>query len=305
MNWSEFQRKQRVAELGDSFISYVDEGNGPPVVLLHGMPSWGYVWSSVLPLLANRSRVLIPDLAGFGYSDKRDCFDRSVGRQAVLIEDWMDSIGVARSAFVGHDIGGGIALRLATLSPGRVERLTLINSVCYDSWPGSLMLALSHPESHRRLSSRRTNLLLRRGLKKGFSQPQEEFLTGMLAPYSSEIGKLSLIRNAVALNTSLTMEISAHLHHLRVPSLIICGEEDPFHPMKYGARLAADIPGAQLVRLQKARHFVMLDRPEIIAGCLTQFLGPEGRVMPLPQAAPLPGQEASAIRPQFQLSEPV
>ena len=297
MNWSEFQRKQRVAELGDSFISYVDEGNGPPVVLLHGMPSWGYVWSSVLPLLANRSRVLIPDLAGFGYSDKRDCFDRSVGRQAALIEDWMDSIGVARSAFVGHDIGGGIALRLATLSPGRVERLTLINSVCYDSWPGSLMLALSHPESHRRLSSRRTNLLLRRGLKKGFSQPQEEFLTGMLAPYSSEIGKLSLIRNAVALNTSLTMEISAHLHHLRVPSLIICGEDDPFHPMKYGARLAADIPGAQLVRLQKARHFVMLDRPEIIASCLTQFLGPEGRVMPLPQAAPYPGKKPRLSAP--------
>ncbi len=302
MNWSEFQRKQRVAEIGDSFLSYVDEGSGSPIVLLHGMPSWGYVWSSVLPMLTNRFRVLIPDLAGFGYSDKRDCFDRSVSRQATLIESWMDSIGLSRAAFVGHDIGGGIALRLSTLSPGRIERLTLINSVCYDSWPGSLMLTLSHPESHRRLSSRRTNLLLRRGLKKGFSQPQEEYLSGMLAPYTTEIGKLSLIRNAVALNTSLTMEISALLHHLRVPTLIICGEDDPFHPIKYGTRLANDIPGAQLVRLQKARHFVMLDRPEIIASCLTQFLGPEGRVMPLPQAVHMPGPEA-AVRPQFLLTE--
>jgi pimeloyl-ACP methyl ester carboxylesterase len=302
MNWSEFQRKQRVAEIGDSFLSYVDEGSGPPLVLLHGMPSWGYVWSSVLPLLTNRFRVLIPDLAGFGYSDKRDCFDRSVSRQATSIESWMDSIGLSRAAFVGHDIGGGVALRLSTLSPGRVERLTLINSVCYDSWPGSLMLTLSHPESHRRLSSRRTNLLLRRGLKKGFSQPQEECLSGMLAPYTTEIGKLSLIRNAVALNTSLTMEISALLHHLRVPTLIICGEDDPFHPIKYGTRLATDIPGAQLVRLQKARHFVMLDRPEIIASCLTQFLGPEGRVMPLPQAVHMPGPE-TAVRPQFLLTE--
>ena len=64
MNWSEFQRKQRVAEIGDSFLSYVDEGSGSPIVLLHGMPSWGYVWSSVLPMLTSRFRVLIPDLAG-------------------------------------------------------------------------------------------------------------------------------------------------------------------------------------------------------------------------------------------------
>ena len=97
------------------------------------------------------------------------------------------------------------------------------------------------------------------------------------------------------------MEISALLHHLRVPTLIICGEDDPFI-RSIRTRLANDIPGAQLVRLQKARHFVMLDRPEIIASCLTQFLGPEGRVMPLPQAVHMPGPEA-AVRPRFLLTE--
>jgi pimeloyl-ACP methyl ester carboxylesterase len=302
MNWREFQRKQRVAEVADSFLSYVDEGSGPAVVLLHGIPSWGYVWSTVLPLLAIRSRVLIPDLAGFGYSDKRDCFDRSITKQAELIEQWMDAIGVPRAAFVGHEVGGGVALRLATLRPARVDRLCLINSICYDSWPGSPMLSLSHPESHRRLSSRRINMLLRRGLKKGFSQPQDEFLSGILAPYTTEIGKLSLIRNAAALNTNLTAEISYLLHQLRLPSLVICGDDDPFQAVRFGDRLAGDIPGAQLVHLQKARHFVMLDRPEIIADCLTQFLGPEGRVLPLPRAAAASGLQ-EALRPQLQLSE--
>lgn len=304
MSWRDFQRKQRVAEIGDSFLSYVDEGSGAPVVLLHGIPGWGYVWSTILPLLANRCRVLIPDLAGFGYSDKSDCFDRSIAKQAEQIEQWMDTLGVARAAFVGHEIGGGIALRLAALRPGRVDRLCLINSICYDSWPGSLMLSLSHPESHRRLSSRRINLLLRRGLKKGFSQPQDEFLSGILAPYTTEIGKLSLIRNASALNTNLTAELSSLLHQLRLPSLVICGEEDPFQAMRFGDRLASDIPGAQLVRLQKARHFVMLDRPEIIAECLLQFLGPEGRVSPLSLNTPATSvQEAHGARPQMELSE--
>lgn len=302
MNWQEFQRKQRVVELGDSFVSYVDEGSGPPVVLLHGMPSWGYVWSSVLPALASRFRILIPDFAGFGYSDKRDSFDRSLTSQEAMIERWMDAIGLQRAAFVGHDIGGGVALRLATLHPSRVDRLSLINSICYDSWPGGLMLPLSHPESHRRLSSRRLMMLLKRGLRKGFSSPNDEHLGGLLAPYATEIGKLSLIRNAVALNTNLTAEISRLLHQLRVPSLVVCGEDDPFQLMKYGSRLASDIPGAQLVRLQKARHFVMLDKPEIISDCLLQFFGPEGRVVPSPRLAPA-SQEAGAVRPQLQLSE--
>lgn len=302
MNWREFQRKQRVAEIGDTFLSYIDEGSGPPVILLHGIPSWGYVWSSVLPALATRFRVLIPDLAGFGYSDKNDWFNRSIVSQTSLLEKWMEQIAVPRAAFVGHEIGGGIALRFATLRPGRVDRLCLINSVCYDSWPGSLMLALSHPESHRRLSSRRINMLLRRGLRKGFSQPSDDRLNGILAPYTSEVGKLSLIRNAVALNTNLTTEISSMLHQLRLPSVVICGEEDPFQPMHYSDRLARDIPGAQLVRLQKARHFLMLERPEIIADCLTQFLGPEGRVMPLPRLTPTT-QEVPTANPQFRFSE--
>jgi hypothetical protein len=85
--------------------------------------------------------------------------------------------------------------------------------------------------------------------------------------------------------------------------LIICGEEDPFQAMKFGDRLASDIPGAQLVHLQRARHFVMLDRPEIIAECLHQFHGPEGRVKPISRNAPVGGQEA-LVAPQFQLTEP-
>jgi hypothetical protein len=73
--------------------------------------------------------------------------------------------------------------------------------------------------------------------------------------------------------------------------------------MKFGDRLASDIPGAQLVHLQRARHFVMLDRPEIIAECLHQFHGPEGRVKPISRNAPVGGQEA-LVAPQFQLTEP-
>ncbi len=257
----------------DTFISYLDDGQGETVVLLHGIPTWSYLWTPILGPLTRTARVLAPDLAGFGFSDKRDRFDRSIARQAELVDTWMAHIGVPTAVIVGHDIGGGVALRLATLFPSRVRKLCVINSVCYDSWPIELMLQFGHPEADRRLSAAMAVRLLRQALKGGFAtRPPAAFLDGLLAPYSTEVGKLSLIRNASALNTNLTTEIAPLLPSIRVPSLILWGEDDAFQPAAYGERLAWDIPPAEFVRIAGARHFAMADRPRAVAGRLTAFI---------------------------------
>jgi pimeloyl-ACP methyl ester carboxylesterase len=272
---AEFQRRQKVADIGPRFISYLDEGAGShdPVVLLHGMPTWGYLWHQLLPDLVASRRVLVPDLLGFGYSDKSDRFDRSIACQADAIEQWMAELGLARAAFVGHDIGGGVALRLATLSPRRVSRLVLMNTVCYDSWPIELLLQLGHPGANRKLSGRALGLLLRSALTRGFARrPDARLLEALLAPYTTEVGKLSLVRAAVALNTNLTTEIADRLGEIEAPTLILWGAEDRFQPVRFAERLAWDIRGAKLVRLEAARHFVMLDRPGDVAWHLREFL---------------------------------
>ncbi len=274
MNWREFQSMQRVAQLGDRFISYLDEGAGEPVILIHGIPVWGYLWHALTPALATQNRVLAPDLLGFGYSDKSDCFDRSIARQAEMIDAWMDKIGIKRAHIVAHDIGGGVALRLATLFPHRVMRLCVMNTVCYDSWPIEAMLQFGHPETRRKLSAASAITMLKGALKQGFAKsPDDELLDSLLAPYTTEVGKLSLIRNAAALNTNLTTEITALLPKIEAPTLILWGEDDLFQLVKYGERLARDIPGAQLVRVKDARHFLMLDQPDEVAEHVSAFLG--------------------------------
>lgn len=276
MTWRDFQRLQRVAEVRDTFISYLDDGSGTPVVLLHGIPTWSYSWTPVLNRLTRVARVLAPDLPGFGFSDKRDRFDRSIAKQAEFIDAWMTTIGVESAVFVGHDIGGGVALRLATLFPSRVRKLCLINSVCYDAWPIELMLQLGHPGADRQLSAAMAVRLLTQALKQGFAtRPPSALLDGLLAPYSTEVGKLSLIRNASALNTNLTTEIAPLLPHISVPTMILWGEDDVFLPVAYGERLAWDIRGAQLVRLGGARHFAMVDRPRAVADRLIPFVTAE------------------------------
>ena len=273
MNWREYQGLQKVVELGDYFMSFIDEGEGEPVVLLHGIPTWGYLWERWIETLSPSRRVLIPDLMGFGFSDRSDRFDRSIARQAEAIDAWMDQLGIQNAAIVGHDIGGGVALRLATLYPERVSKLCLLNSICYDSWPVEMMLQLGHPEARRRMSAGTAVTMLKQGLKMGFAtSPADDTLNGLLAPYSTEVGKLSLIRNAAALNTNLTAELSPLLSGISAPTLILWGEDDKFQLVEYGERLASDIPDARLVRIPEARHFVMLDQHHAVAKHVSAFV---------------------------------
>lgn len=274
MHWRDFQKLQQVFESEGRFVSYVEQGEGDPIVLLHGIPTWGFLWHRLLPVLTRSHRVYIPDLLGFGYSDKSDCFDRSIARQAEMIDAWMDHKGLDRAIIVGHDIGGGVALRLATLFPQRVARLCIINSVCYDSWPIEAMLQFGHPEAYRKLSASQAAVLLKQALKKGFtSSPDAELLEALLSPYRTEVGKLSLIRDASALNTNLTTEITALLPRINVPTLILWGEEDVFQPVKYAERLLTDIPGARLERIREGRHFIVLEQDREVARHLTSFAG--------------------------------
>lgn len=272
MNWRKFQFLQKVVQLDDHFLSYVDSGSGRPVVLLHGIPTWGYMWRDVFPLLGGHCRVLVPDLLGFGFSDRRDSFDRSIARQAEWIDQWLEQLGLSDAVVIAHDIGGGVALRLATLFPQRVAKLCVLNTVCYDSWPIELMLQFGHPEAHHKMSAATAIKVLKQALKQGFAHsPPADALDGMLAPYRTEVGKLSLIRNAAALNTNLTTEITPLLPRIQVPTLVLWGEDDKFQLVKYGERLARDIPDARLVRIANARHFVMWDQPDAVVQHLQAF----------------------------------
>lgn len=273
MNWKDFQRMQRVAEVGERFVSYADEGAGESVILIHGIPTWGYLWHQLIPVLSAQNRVLAPDLIGFGYSDKRDNFDRSIARQAEMIDALMEKLGIEKANVVAHDIGGGVALRLGTLFPQRVEKLCLMNSVSYDSWAIEAMIQLGHPGAYTAASARATITVLRQMLKQGFNEtPDDEVLDGIFAPYTTEVGKLSLIRNATALNTNLTTEITHLLHKIEAKTLILWGADDKFQLLKFGARLADDIPNAKLIPVENARHFVMIDQPEIVARRVSEFL---------------------------------
>ena len=254
-------------------MAYTDRGSGEPVVLLHGIPTWSFLYADVIPLLESDCRVLAPDFLGHGWSDRRDRFDRSLTAQTAAILGFLDALDIERATFVGHDTGGGVALILAVDHPDRVARLVLSNIVAYDSWPIDDMIALSDPTWRDKPAAEIAEFVTT-GLPDGIHNVErltDEFRSGIIAPYADEEGKISLIRNASALNTNQTMALVDRHREIIAPTLLLWGVHDPWQTIDDGVRLASDIPGAELVRVE-ASHWIPQDTPEEFAGRILDFL---------------------------------
>lgn len=255
----------------DVEVAYYDEGSGDPVVFLHGIPTSSYLWRDVVGAIADRRRAIVPDMAGYGASSKRDGFDRSIRAQEAMIDALLDDLGFETVDFVGHDLGGGVGLRLAARSPERVDRLVLSNAVAYDSWPIEPIVDLGLPSTARETSVDDLQGMLDELIGETVAgEPDEEFLEGTKAPWDSEEGVVSLVRDAAATNTNHTTEIDPG--GIDAETLLLWGADDEFQEIEWAERLESEMPNARLVGLDGANHWVMEDRPEAYREELAEFL---------------------------------
>src|SRR5947208_14301266 len=114
-------------ELHGHRVGYRMAGEGPAVVLAHGLALSSATWKYIIPALAEHHTVLAPDLFGHGESAKPRG-DYSLGAHASGLRDLMVALGIERATFVGHSLGGGVAMQLAYQFPQRCERLVLVAS---------------------------------------------------------------------------------------------------------------------------------------------------------------------------------
>ena len=268
MRLTEFQQRQNHVSLtGLAYkpmtIAYTDIGKGEPLLLLHGIPTWSFLYHDVIDQLAEHYRVIAPDFIGHGSSDKRDIFDRSLVAQRDMIIKLLDYLELKRVSVIGHDTGGGVALMMAIENQERVNKLVLSNIVAYDSWPIDDMLMVGHPKWKEK-SNQEIKEFLVGGFDQGLSRKErltEEFVEGIIAPYITDEGKVSLIRNASGLNTSHTTMLVERHGMIQAKTKLIWGVDDPWQPITDGRRLAKDIPDAELVEVEHASHWIPQDAP--------------------------------------------
>jgi len=278
----------RYADLGDARLHYVEAGEGPLVVLLHGFPQFWYMWRFQIPALAEAGfRVVVPDMRGYNLSDKPPkVSDYHVELLARDAERLIRACGEETATVVGHDWGAMVGWMAAMLHPGRVGRLGILN--------------LPHPHRFAR-GLLRPRQLLRSSYMFFFQVPRlpeavlsasnfaslryalrnEPVRPGTFSPEDIERYVEALARPGAlyaALNYYRALfrrnpfESRGMLRRIEAPVLVIWGEKDSL----LGAELAEPdrywVPDLQMERLPDAGHFVAEDRPEKVNALLLDFM---------------------------------
>jgi 2-hydroxymuconate-semialdehyde hydrolase len=261
-------------------IAYHRFGDGPSVVLIHGIPTWSYLWRNVIPpLIGGGLEIIAVDLLGYGDSGKSIDADLGVAAQAERMAAVLRKLNWRGRAIVGHDIGGGVAQLMCANDPEAAERLVLVDTIAYDSFPEPGIARLKDPVWDGILST--PDFDLQRGLTKGFSRGMvhndritPELIAAYERPFRGVDGRLAYLRAARALRTEDLSTRMNEVEKLNMPTLIIWGGEDAFQPIGYGARLAAAMPRARFEKVERAGHFLPEDEPAIVARLIDDFVRP-------------------------------
>lgn len=255
-------------------IRWEEQGEGLPLVLIHGIPTSPALWRHVMPLIPG-ARCLAFEMVGYGASiPQGQGRDISVGRQADYVAAWLASLGITSAAFAGHDLGGGVAQIAAVRNPGLCRGLFLTNAISYDSWPVPAVKAMRMTAPLvRRLPNIATRQILRTLMFRGHEDRAraQEALDVHWQPYAQHGGAESLIRQVKSLNVADTLAVADALPRLGVPARLVWGAADPFLKIKYGKRLAHDL-SAPLHAIERGRHFTPEDHPEIVAREINRLL---------------------------------
>ncbi|PLW81284.1 alpha/beta hydrolase [Kineobactrum sediminis] len=256
-------------------IAYIDEGKGVPVLLIHGIPTNGLMWRDVIPVLSERFRVIAPDLLNYGHSDMPERADVSINAQRGIMFGLLDALGIRRAHLVAHDIGGGVAQLMAVERPERFDRLVLMDTVSFDSWPIPEFEPLQKPGAEADMALDEFVDMIRGFMPQGVVDKQvmtESVIDIYAKPWSSETGKQAFFRNLRRLNSEYTLAIAEELQQLPHAALIVWGEKDPFQKADYGRRLEQTIPNANLVIIDDVGHWLLEEKPAQISELILDFL---------------------------------
>jgi haloalkane dehalogenase len=259
-------------------LAHIDEGEGEPVVFVHGEPTWSYLWRKVIPPVADAGyRCIAPDHAGFGRSDKpTDLGWYSYDRHCELFRELLERLDLRAATVVVHDWGGPIGLRAAVEQPDRVARLVIMDTGLFtgeqpmsDAWK-------AFRDFVERTEDLPVGFLVKGATARGMT---DEVQAAYEAPFPTPASKAGARAFPLMLPTSPEMPGAAAgrrvLEALRAdtrPKLHLWADEDPIIPFKVGERFAAAINAEPPEKIANASHFLQEDAGEEIGRRVADWL---------------------------------
>ena len=231
-------------------VRFYEGGEGPPLVLVHGYLWSGTVWEDVFPLLARSFRVIVPDLPGFGESEKPPParYPYSLEAFAESLVDLVAALGVGRVSVCGHSMGGAVALMLAARQPDLVEKLIVVDPIVYGSRRGPAAsiatLPVLGPILFKQVYGR---AMFRRYFRENVYATDESVpgdrIERMFATFNVPAAREAAY--ATMLATLDTRPLVASVPRVNAPTLVAWGRSDRTVPVEHGRRLARELRRAR------------------------------------------------------------
>jgi pimeloyl-ACP methyl ester carboxylesterase len=259
------------AQVEGARVHFVDVGQGPAIVMIHGFAASLETWRGMIPELAKTHRVLALDLKGFGWTDRPEG-DYSPEAQAKIVLALLTQRGVDKASVVAHSWGASVALAMALLAPERVKKLALYDAWLYEeqlpttfhwaraSGVGETIFALFYTERAE------DKMALAFYDKSYVTEELVDSVESALDRPGSTAAALAAVRG------QRYAAVQSRYRFITQPTLLLWGREDTVTPLKYGERLSNELPHARLVVYPRCGHFPMIEAKNPSDAELAAFL---------------------------------
>jgi haloalkane dehalogenase len=276
----------RLFDAGGFVMHYVDEGEGEPVLMVHGDPAWGYLWRKFIPALSRKRRVMVPDHMGMGKSDAPDApYPYLLRHHIANLESLVLSLGLSDITLVVHDWGGPVGLGFAVKHPHLVKRLVLTNTWAFARWPGlpfpKLIEMIRSPRGEQFVLEK--NGYVARAMAGTVNYPEKitpEVMNAYLAPFPTPESRKALLcwsRDITVGEGDPSWDEMKHIEDNLplfgdIPVLIVWGMLDPVLPPHVLEMWKSVYPRARAVEIPDASHFLQEDAPDAVLEAIVEFL---------------------------------
>lgn len=282
MDVATFHRLRRFADTPSGRIAYVERGQGPVALFIHGVPLNGLHWRHVIAGMQDRRRCIALDLMGLGHTQIGPSQDVSFTAQARMVREFLDALGIDQVDLVGNDSGGAVAQIFAATNPQRLRTLTLTNCDVHDNWPPAQILPSIELARQGRLLDRYAAMIDQPAVryerwKSAYADTSvltDEVYRAYLEPLmASAHTRAAFHRYWTSFDNAQTRAIEPLLRRLQVPTLIVWGTADIFFWVHWAYWLRDAVPGVKrVVEWPGSMLFFPEDQPARLVGPLREFL---------------------------------
>jgi haloalkane dehalogenase len=275
-----FPFERRFAAVGGARVHYVDEGDGPPLLLLHGNPTWSFLYRDVIAGLRDRFRCIAPDHPGFGLSSPPPGYGFTPAEHARVLERLVLDLDLRGITMMVQDWGGPIGFAAATRHPERFAAFVIGNTWAWPkSDPGTQAFSrlLGGAIGRRLIASR--NLFVERILPGGVRRGPlpDAVMAAYRGPFPQRIDRVptAVLPKEILASRDFLAEVEAGLPRLaHLPVLFVWGDRDPAFRMRELRRFEACFPEHRTEVLEGAGHFVQEDAADEIVAAIRSWGAP-------------------------------